>query len=112
MSDNIETSSKGILHMVVDEKIQQIAYTSGMLSYHECFLSEVNFGSPYTFINPNSNNSISVDSPTIRDIKSRGRNEKKDFNISQVRRANSINPTSGYSNPTTHLTNEKSKKII
>ena len=105
MSDNIETSSKGILHMVVKDKIQQLAYTSGTLSVFECFLSEVNFKSPYNFISP-SNNSIDCDSPVLRDIKSRGRNEKNNsFNISQVKRANSINPTNA-------LTNEKSKKVI
>ena len=43
LTDNIETSSKGILHMVVDEKIQQIAFSGGGLTYHQCFLSDVNF---------------------------------------------------------------------
>jgi WD40 repeat protein len=38
MTDNIETSSKGILHMIVVDKVQQIAFSSGVLSYHECFL--------------------------------------------------------------------------
>jgi WD40 repeat protein len=57
MTDNIETSSKGILHMVVGEKVQQIAFSSGMLSYHECFLSDVNFEGQYTYAPP-QNNSI------------------------------------------------------
>lgn len=40
MTDNIETNSKGILHMVVSsDKIQQIAFSGGGLSYHQCFLS-------------------------------------------------------------------------
>lgn len=39
LTDNIETSSKGILHMVVDDKIQQIAFSGGGLSYHQCMLS-------------------------------------------------------------------------
>jgi ligand-binding SRPBCC domain-containing protein len=43
MTDNIETSSKGILHMMVQDRVQQIAFSSGMLSYHECFLSDINF---------------------------------------------------------------------
>lgn len=43
MTDNIETSSKGILNMVVSDKINQIAFSSGTLSYHECYLSDVNF---------------------------------------------------------------------
>ena len=34
MTDNIETSSKGILNMVAVDKIQQIAFSSGTLSYH------------------------------------------------------------------------------
>ena len=45
MTDNIETSSKGILHMTLDDKVQQIAYTGGSLSYHECLLTEINFSS-------------------------------------------------------------------
>ena len=51
LTDNIETSSKGILHMVVDEKIQQIAFSGGGLTYHQCFLSDVNFKGPYIFAN-------------------------------------------------------------
>jgi WD40 repeat protein len=39
LTDNIETSSRGILHMVVGENIQQIAFSSGTLSYHQCLLS-------------------------------------------------------------------------
>lgn len=39
MTDNIETGSKGILHMIVDDKVQQIAYCGGSLSYHECLLT-------------------------------------------------------------------------
>ncbi len=34
MTDNIETSSKGILNMVIADKMQQIAFSSGTLSYH------------------------------------------------------------------------------
>lgn len=34
MTDNIETSSKGILNMVVADKMEQIAFSSGTLSYH------------------------------------------------------------------------------
>jgi hypothetical protein len=55
LTDNIETSSKGILHMVVEDKVQQIAFSGGSLTYHQCFLSEVNFKGPYTY----SNHSIS-----------------------------------------------------
>lgn len=51
MTDNIETTSKGILHMVVEDKIQQIAFSGGTLSYHQCNLSEVNFKGPYTYAN-------------------------------------------------------------
>ena len=51
LTDNIETSSKGILHMVVEDKIQQIAFSGGTLSYHQCPLSEVNFKGPYTYAN-------------------------------------------------------------
>jgi len=29
--------------MIVDDKVQQIAYSGGSLSYHECLLTEVNF---------------------------------------------------------------------
>jgi hypothetical protein len=59
MTDNIETSSKGILHMIVSDKIQQIAFSSGVLSYHECFLSDVNFEGQYSYNNgPPQNNSI------------------------------------------------------
>lgn len=57
MTDNIETSSKGILNMVVSDKINQIAFSSGTLSYHECYLSDVNFEGPYSYIPP-QNNSI------------------------------------------------------
>lgn len=57
MTDNIETSSKGILNMVVIERIQQIAFSSGTLSYHECYLSDVNFEGQYNYVPP-QNNSI------------------------------------------------------
>lgn len=43
MTDNVETSSKGILSMIVADKLQQIAFSSGTLSYHECYLSDINF---------------------------------------------------------------------
>lgn len=43
MTDNIETSSKGILHMLVEDRVQQVAYSGGSLSYHECLLTDVNF---------------------------------------------------------------------
>lgn len=39
LTDNIETSSKGILNMVVEDKVQQIAFTGGGLSYHQCNLN-------------------------------------------------------------------------
>lgn len=55
LTDNIETNSKGILQMCVQDKIQQIAYSGGTLSYHECLLSDVNFKGPYNY----ANNSIS-----------------------------------------------------
>lgn len=55
LTDNIETSSKGILHMVVGDKIQQIAFSGGGLSYHQCLLSEVSLEGPYVY----SNHSIS-----------------------------------------------------
>lgn len=57
MTDNIETSSKGILNMVISDKVEQIAYSGGGLSYHQCFLSEVNFKGPYIY----SNHSISYE---------------------------------------------------
>jgi hypothetical protein len=41
--------------MVVDDKIQQIAFSGGGLTYHQCFLSDVNFTGPYMY----SNHSIS-----------------------------------------------------
>lgn len=43
MVDNIETSSKGILGMAIDDRVQQIAFSGGVLSYHETLLTEVNF---------------------------------------------------------------------
>jgi hypothetical protein len=49
MTDNIETNSKGILHMIVEDKIQQIAFSSGTLSYHQCFISDVNFTDQYVY---------------------------------------------------------------
>ena len=55
LTDNIETSSKGILHMVVEDKVQQIAFSGGSLTYHQCNLSDVSFNGPYIF----SNHSIS-----------------------------------------------------
>lgn len=55
LTDNIESGSKGILHMTVSDRIQQIAFSGGGLSYHQCFLSDVNFKGPYTY----SNHSIS-----------------------------------------------------
>ena len=51
LTDNIETGSKGILHMVVEDKIQQIAFSSGCLSYHQCFLSDINFNGLYSYSN-------------------------------------------------------------
>lgn len=57
MTDNIETSSKGILHMIVPDRVQQLAYSSGTLSYHECFLTDVNFEGHYSYTPP-QNNSI------------------------------------------------------
>lgn len=43
MVDNIETSSKGILGMTIDDRVQQIAYSGGVLSYHETLLTSVSF---------------------------------------------------------------------
>jgi len=43
--------------MVVDDKIQQIAFSGGGLSYHQCFMTDVNFKGPYTF----NNHSISYE---------------------------------------------------
>lgn len=57
MTDNVETSSKGILTMIVADKIQQVAFSSGTLSYHECYLSDVNFEGQYSYVPP-PNNSI------------------------------------------------------
>ncbi len=57
MTDNIESGSKGILDMAVSDRIQQIAFSGGTLSYHQCFLSDINFKGPYTF----SNHSISYE---------------------------------------------------
>jgi len=37
--------------MVVDDKIQQIAFSAGCLSYHQCFLSDVSFKGPYIYSN-------------------------------------------------------------
>ena len=56
LTDNVETSSKGILHMVVEDKIQQLAFSGGSLSYHQCFLSDINFKGPYVY----SNHSIQI----------------------------------------------------
>jgi hypothetical protein len=55
LTDNIESGSKGLLDMAVSDRIQQVAFSGGTLSYHQCFLSEVSFKGPYTF----SNHSIS-----------------------------------------------------
>jgi hypothetical protein len=38
--------------MVVSDKIQQIAFSGGSLTYHQCFLAEVNFKGAYTYVNP------------------------------------------------------------
>lgn len=58
--------------MVVSEKIQQIAYSAGVLSYHECFLSDVNFTGQYTYV-PQNNSiyGIESNSPSLRDVRSR-----------------------------------------
>lgn len=96
MTDNIETSSKGILQMAITEKIQQIAYSSGVLSYHECFLSDVNFDGPYTYIPP-QNNSIygESQSPSLRDVVSRKgimANNSVNHTNSGNKRSNSVQP--------------------
>ena len=94
MTDNIETNSKGILHMVVStDKIQQIAFSGGGLSYHQCFLSEVSFDGPYSYSNP----SIACE-----------RQDKVDDAIernNKIRRGNSTNPMS-------YVTNEKTKQLM
>lgn len=59
LTDNIESGSKGLLDMVVSDRIQQIAFSGGSLTYHQCFLSDVSFKGPYTF----SNHSISYEKP-------------------------------------------------
>jgi hypothetical protein len=41
--------------MVLDDKVQQIAFSAGTLTYHQCMLSDVNFNGPYVY----SNHSIS-----------------------------------------------------
>ena len=94
LTDNIETSSKGILNMVVEDKVQQIAFSGGTLSYHQCPLAEVNFKGPYIF----SNHSISHD-----------KIEKVDEAIAKnnkIKRGNTMN------NPLLHISNEKTKNML
>lgn len=79
--------------MVVEEKIQQIAYSAGTLSYHQCFLSDVNFKGPYSF----SNHSIQIEKEQSKPI-SRQQSVPKD-------------PVY-YKDPLTQLTNEKTKNVI
>jgi WD40 repeat protein len=94
LTDNIETSSKGILHMVVEDKIQQIAFSGGSLTYHQCHLSEVNFDGPYVY----SNHSISHDK--FEKVEEALQKNNK------IRRGNTIN------NPLLHITNEKTKLML
>ena len=106
MTDNIESSSKGILHMAISDRVQQIAYSSGTLSYHECYLSQINFTGQYSYIPPPVNNSIyGADSPSLRDVMSR-----KGANDSQAKRGQSLQAK--HQAPMTYITNNKSKKII
>ncbi len=94
LTDNIETNSKGILQMSVQDKIQQIAYSGGTLSYHECLLSDVNFKGPYMY----SNNSISYE-----------KIEKVDEAIeknNKIKRGNTI------TNPLVHISSEKTKSLL
>lgn len=102
--------------MVVDDKIQQIAFMSGTVTYHECLLSEVNFEGQYIYAP--QNNSIyynETPSPTLRDVMSR-KGESKNKVTTMPKRANSIqNPITNpppMQNPSTYVTNERSRKLI
>lgn len=111
MTDNIETSSKGILNMIVADKLQQIAFSSGTLSYHECYLSDVSFDGQYNYV-PQPNNSIYNEhqSPSLRDVISRkGAMNSNNNGSTMAKRANSVQPNQPSIN---YLTDDKSKKII
>lgn len=96
--------------MVIADKIQQIAFSSGTLSYHECYLSDVNFEGQYSYVpapnnsiyNNNSNNAnFDMQSPSLRDVMSRkGVMNSNNNNNSIVKRSNSVQP-----NPIAQLTN-------
>ena len=94
LTDNIETTSKGILHMVVSDKIQQIAFSAGTLSYHQCPLSEVSFKGPYT----HANHSISY--------------EKIERVDEAIERNNKIKRGTTLNDPLLHISNEKTKSLI
>ena len=94
LTDNIETSSKGILHMVVEDKVQQIAFSGGSLTYHQCHMSEVNFKGQYIF----SNHSIS--------------HEKIEKVDEAIQKNNKIKRGNTMTNPLNHITNEKTKNML
>lgn len=94
LADNIETSSKGILHMVVEEKVQQIAFSGGSLTYHQCMLSDVSFSGPYVY----SNHSIS--------------HEKFEKIEDAIEKNNKIKRGSTVINPMIHISNDKTKSLI
>ena len=109
MTDNIETSSKGILSMVVDDKVSQIAFSSGVLTYHECILSEVNFEGQYVYVPQNNSifNNNDAPSPSLREVMSR-KGENKANTL--PRRGNSIQ--NHIQSPSEFITNERSKRLI
>ena len=43
MSDNIQNGAKGVMDLRIGNKIQSIGFNSGVLSYYQCALQQVNF---------------------------------------------------------------------
>lgn len=88
MTDNIESGSKGILDMVLSDRIQQIAFSGGTLTYHQCFLSDINFKGPYSF----SNHSISYE-------------KEKQEKVDEAIEKNNVIKRGNSNNPIMHITN-------
>jgi flagellar hook-basal body complex protein FliE len=93
LTDNVESGSKGVLGMALSDRIQQLAFSGGTLSYHQCFLHDVSFKGPYAF----SNHSISYEKPE--------RTEEAIDRNNSIRRGNSNNPIA-------HITSEKTKSML
>ena len=82
--------------MTVSDRIQQIAFSGGGLTYHQCFLSDVNFKGPYIY----SNHSISYE-----------KSEKAEKVEEAIERNNNIKRGNS-NNPIALVTNEKTRQLI